>query len=130
LSRLGRVFEEEGFGGHIIAGIVDQAVAFLRPYIRQSQPLCGENRPRPHGDQDGIGFGGAAFEIHAAHSRSVNLRRKAGDPAADQPGAVAFCGAHHGARESGGIDDRRRLWRPRRAEMMTCSDSHGRRKLF
>ena len=75
----------------------------------QRQPAAGQQRPRPHGDDDGVGGQFRIVDDGAGRAFAVRRQRDALHAALDEPRAAFGCGSHHGFGEGRGMDLRRRL---------------------
>ena len=103
------VLEEQRLGGNGLAGLEHQAMALAAEHRRQRQPARSQDRPRSHGDDDGVAFDDlAARERDAAHG-SARAAHQVHDGAVPQRRAMHLRGAHQARREGAGLDQRRRL---------------------
>ena len=72
--------EEEGVGRHVGAGVEDEAGLILAEDRRQLPPGRRQQRPRSHGDDDGVGLDHAAVDLDFLHDGSAAAARDARDP--------------------------------------------------
>ena len=103
------VFEEHRFARHCRAGVEHQAVTLQPEYRRQRQPRGGEDRPRPHRNDNRIALDDGAINLDTCCAASV--LPDAGHPPMAQFGTLHFGGMHHGRGESAGMDLGRGLGR-------------------
>ena len=103
------VFEEHRFARHCRAGVEHQAVTLQPEYCRQRQPRGGEDRPRPHRNDNRIALDDGAINLDTCCA-AIALP-DAGHPPMAQFGALQFGGLHHGRGEQAGMDLGRGLGR-------------------
>ena len=72
--------EKERVGRHVGAGVEDEAGAGPAEDRRQRQPCRGQQRPRPHGDDDGIGLDHAAVDLDGGCVAAAARHRSRGLP--------------------------------------------------
>src|SRR5258708_1680053 len=96
--------------GNLATGVVDQTGTLLAEYGRQPDPLPGENRPRTHRDDQGIGIEGFTIDLYAAHDRFTAANHARHPPCA-YLGTLTLCCVHHRGRELARMNDRRGVCR-------------------
>src|SRR4029077_12332126 len=86
-------FEKEGLCRHLCLGIENEAVALEAIDRGQWQPLCRENRPRAHRNDDGVA--GDRFAIDLDASDPGATAHDSGNTSEPQFGATCLCSPHH-----------------------------------